>query len=125
MARHKGIDAVVGGRLRKLREANGLSREQLAEIAGRSPSFLAKLELGSGRGRLETWSRLASALGMSMSELFSESLSPPGSGRTTSTNITGDQGTGVEKWPRDGARRDDVRAPKRVKARVISSSLRS
>ena len=52
-------------------------------------------------------------------------VSPPGSRRTTSTNITGDQGTGVEKWPRDGVRRDDADAPKRVKARVISSSLRS
>ena len=35
------------------------------------------------------------------------------------------KGPRVEKWPRDSARRDDARAPKRVKARVISSSLRS
>ena len=77
MARLKGIDGIVGDRLRKAREANGLSREKLAERAGRSASFLAKLELGVGRGRLETWSRLAKALGFSLSELFAE---PPPTG---------------------------------------------
>jgi hypothetical protein len=52
-------------------------------------------------------------------------MSPPVLGRTTSTKITGDQGTTGGEVARDGVRRDDARAPKRVKARVISSSLRS
>ena len=64
----------------------------------------------------------ASTLRWWASQLKREAATTP---TTTSTNITSDQGTVVEKWPRDGARRDDVRAPKRVKARVISSSLRS
>jgi transcriptional regulator with XRE-family HTH domain len=72
MARLKGIDAVVGERLRKLREANGLSREKLAERAGRSASFVAKLELGEGRGRLETWAQMAKALGYTLAELFTD-----------------------------------------------------
>jgi len=54
-------------------------------------------------------------------------MSPPGLLGTTSTRITGDQGTrgpGGEV-ARRVPRRDDLGAPKRVKARVTSSSLRS
>ena len=80
MRRLQAIDARVGDRVRRLREANGLTREQLAERAGRSASFVAKLELGTGRGRLETWDLMAKALGTTLAELFVEEPLPRAAG---------------------------------------------
>ncbi|MEF9895939.1 MAG: helix-turn-helix domain-containing protein, partial [Clostridia bacterium] len=43
----KEINVEIGARIRKKREALGLTREQLAEKADMSVTFLAEVELGS------------------------------------------------------------------------------
>lgn len=70
MATRQGIDARTGARVRALREARGLTREELAELASRSPTFLGKIERGEGRVSTETWDLLARALGVELPELF-------------------------------------------------------
>lgn len=42
----KDINVILGQRLRKVREEQGYTREQLAELLDLSPRFLADVELG-------------------------------------------------------------------------------
>ena len=61
----------LGGRLRELRAAAGLTQEQLAEKAGVSKDVIAKLEQGSRTGaRSSSIVLLASALGVTMGEFW-------------------------------------------------------
>lgn len=61
-------------RLRGLREARGLTQEDLAERCGLSASFASLLERGERSPSYETLLLIASALGVSVSELFVEEL---------------------------------------------------
>lgn len=62
----------TGARLHDLRKASGLTQSDLAEKAGISLSFLSFLESGKRKGSLETYARLAQALGMGVDELFQD-----------------------------------------------------
>lgn len=57
-------------RIRRLREALGQTQNELAANAGVSPKHLGELERGRGNPSLRSLQGLASALGLSLNELF-------------------------------------------------------
>jgi len=61
-----------GRRVRKLREAQRLSQEQLAERAGMHRTYLSSLERGQRNVGLDNIIALAQALGVSAARLFDE-----------------------------------------------------
>jgi transcriptional regulator with XRE-family HTH domain len=72
------------GRLREMREAAGLSQEQLAERSGLRPSAIRDLEQGRNSPRWGTVLRLADALGVADLREFAREpgpLPPPRRGR--------------------------------------------
>lgn len=60
----------LGDRLRFLREARGLTQEQLGEKAGITWHFVSSIERGRRGGAMETLAKLAAALDLTLSELF-------------------------------------------------------
>jgi transcriptional regulator with XRE-family HTH domain len=62
----------TGAKLKAIRQEQGLTQQDLAEKAAISVSFLSFLESGSRKGSLDTYQRLATALGMGLDELFRE-----------------------------------------------------
>ncbi len=67
------IDALLGGRIRRLRKARGLS---LAEVAARtafSIGFLSQIERGLSSASVKVLATLADALGTNIASLFEES----------------------------------------------------
>jgi len=56
-------------KVRKLREAQGLTQQQLAKLAGVTQPYLHDLEKGNRGARPETWARIAEALGVKVEEL--------------------------------------------------------
>jgi transcriptional regulator with XRE-family HTH domain len=73
MAATNAIYEQVGRALRESRVGIGLTQQQLAERAGLSVSFVSFLESGRKKGSLETYHRLARALGVPLAHLFSTS----------------------------------------------------
>jgi transcriptional regulator with XRE-family HTH domain len=61
---------VFGQRVRALREARGLSQEQLAELAGVHRTYLSSLERGERNVGLDNIHAIAQALGVPTAELF-------------------------------------------------------
>lgn len=59
-------------RLKNLREDKGFTQAQLAELAGISSRMIQKYECGASRPRFDAAEKLASALGISVSELLGE-----------------------------------------------------
>jgi transcriptional regulator with XRE-family HTH domain len=57
----------VGGDIRHMHEDAGVTRAQLARTAGIDPSFLARIERGAASPSMETYARLALALGADLS----------------------------------------------------------
>ena len=66
----------MGKRVRESRERRGMSRRALAEAAEISERYLAQLEGGEGNASVVLLRRVASALGMSLTELVGENDSP-------------------------------------------------
>lgn len=68
-----------GRAIQTLRESAGLSRRELANLAGISYSFLSQIERGKKRPSAETGAGIARALNMKGSEFlrYVEELSPP------------------------------------------------
>ncbi|MEP1113626.1 MAG: helix-turn-helix transcriptional regulator, partial [Nitratireductor sp.] len=54
----------LGGELRSLRKAHGLSLKQLAEKSGKSLSFLSKIERGLARPSITALQDIAEVLGV-------------------------------------------------------------
>jgi predicted ATPase/transcriptional regulator with XRE-family HTH domain len=80
-----GRDESFGSRLRRLREAAGLTQEELAERAGLSPMAIGMLERGQRRRPYpHTVQALGAALGISEEELAELAASVPRRGRTLS-----------------------------------------
>ncbi|GAA0966664.1 XRE family transcriptional regulator [Acrocarpospora macrocephala] len=71
-------EAGVGSRLRRLREARGISLSALARSAGIGKATLSGLELGSRNPTLETLYAVAGALGVPLTALVLEPGAPPG-----------------------------------------------
>ncbi|MDY5641731.1 MAG: helix-turn-helix transcriptional regulator [Candidatus Faecousia sp.] len=60
----------VGQRIRNYRLQRGLSQEKLAELSGCHPTYIGQLERGEKNATLDSIARIASALQISLSELF-------------------------------------------------------
>jgi transcriptional regulator with XRE-family HTH domain len=65
-----GIAVKVGGELRRLRAAQGLTLADVAERAKISQAMLSRVETGAVSASLDTFAALANALGVEMSALF-------------------------------------------------------
>jgi transcriptional regulator with XRE-family HTH domain len=59
-----------GRRVRDLRQARGLSQEELAELAGVHRTYVSSLERGQRNVGLDNILAIATALGVPASELF-------------------------------------------------------
>ncbi len=65
----KDISVKIGIRIRYLRNMKELSQERLALEAGLNPAFLGHIERGLKCPTIDTLSKIASALNISLSEL--------------------------------------------------------
>jgi transcriptional regulator with XRE-family HTH domain len=63
---------ILARNLRRLRRAQKMTQEQLANAAGLRQALISELESGKLDVRIDTLSRLAIALDSSMAELFDE-----------------------------------------------------
>ena len=66
------LDESIGNAIRELRVRDGLTIAQVAEKADISRGMLSKIETGQASAGVDTLARLARALGVSMSMLFSK-----------------------------------------------------
>ncbi len=66
------LEESVGQAIRELRLRDGLTIAQVSEIAGISRGMMSKIETGSTTAGMDTLARIARALGISMSVLFSK-----------------------------------------------------
>ena len=64
------IAKIIGQRIRNYRTQKGLSQEKLAELAGCHPTYIGQLERGEKNDTLESVEKIASAMDISLSELF-------------------------------------------------------
>jgi transcriptional regulator with XRE-family HTH domain len=64
------VAAAIGASVRKARQRSGLSTRELAQRAGMSQPFLSNIENGRSTPSVTTLYKLASALGVSASELL-------------------------------------------------------
>ena len=64
------IAKIIGQRIRNYRTQKGLSQEKLAELAGCRPTYIGQLERGEKNATLESVEKIASAMDISLSELF-------------------------------------------------------
>ncbi len=62
--------AVIGKRIRRFRRLNKLTQEQLAERVEVSPVYIRYIENAKRTARLDTYVRIANALGCTMDELL-------------------------------------------------------
>ena len=66
------MEEAVGAAIRELRQREGLTLAQVSEQAGISRGMLSKIENGQTSAGMDTLGRIARALGVSMSMLFSK-----------------------------------------------------
>lgn len=64
------IAKIIGQRIRNYRTQKGLSQEKLAELAGCHPTYIGQFERGEKNATLESVEKIASAMDISLSELF-------------------------------------------------------
>ena len=64
------IAKIIGQRIRNYRTQKGLSQEKLAELAGCHPTYIGQLERGEKNATLKSVEKIASAMDISLSELF-------------------------------------------------------
>ena len=64
------IAKIIGQRIRNYRTQKGLSQEKLAELAGCHPTYIGQLERGEKNATLESVEKIASAMDVSLSQLF-------------------------------------------------------
>jgi transcriptional regulator with XRE-family HTH domain len=108
--------ARVGGRIRSLRGARGLTLVQLAESAGLSHPFLSQIERGLARPSMASLERIALALASSAVELLAEG--PDGAGADPSapatsivragSGVSGQFGKGIARMLVEGPHRFQV-----------------
>lgn len=61
-----------GHAIRKIRTAQGISQEELADLCGLHRTYISDIELGKRNLSLENIERIAIALEISLSKLFEE-----------------------------------------------------
>ena len=62
----------IGTRIIQLRNQKGLTQQQLSDLTGLAPSYLSRIENRRLEPRPHTLSKIASALGVPMSDIFQE-----------------------------------------------------
>ena len=72
--------ATMGDRLRRARQARGLSLRGLADVLGVSPSLISQVETGRAKPSVNTLYALASELGISLDSLLFMDTELPGGG---------------------------------------------
>ena len=65
----------IGIRIRRLRKAQGLTQQTLAELSEQEPSNISHIERGATKLSLPTIVNIANALGVSVDELLCDSVS--------------------------------------------------
>lgn len=71
------LATIIGKRIREIRNAQGISLEELSFKAGLNAAHLGQIERGFRNPTLETLERIATALDMSFYELISSSETLP------------------------------------------------
>ncbi len=66
----KDLAKIIGQRIRNYRTAQGLSQEDLAELARCHPTYIGQIERGEKNPTLESIEKISSALSISLSQLF-------------------------------------------------------
>jgi transcriptional regulator with XRE-family HTH domain len=69
--------AGMGERLRRARQARGLSLRRLADVVGVSPSLISQVETGRAKPSVNTLYALATELGVSLDSLMFMDTQPP------------------------------------------------
>lgn len=64
--------SIVGANIRRLREAQGLTQEQLAGEADIAMRHLGRIERGEGNPTIDMLAKLAGVLGVTPGKLFGE-----------------------------------------------------
>ena len=70
------VKKLMGKQIKILRQARGMSQEQLAEKISMNAKYLSGIERGKANPTLDTLIRLAGALGVGVPELFNYELEP-------------------------------------------------
>lgn len=68
----------IGQRIRRLRKAQGLTQQALAERAEQEPSNISHIERGATKLSLPTLVNIANALGVTADELLCDSIAASG-----------------------------------------------
>ena len=66
------LSKLIGQRIRNYRTKQKLSQERLAELSGCHPNYIGQVERGEKNATLESIEKIASALGVPLSQLFEE-----------------------------------------------------
>ena len=64
------IAKTIGQRVRNYRIDKGLSQEKLAELSGCHPTYIGQVERGEKNATLESIEKIASAMNVSLAQLF-------------------------------------------------------
>src|SRR2546430_6990917 len=94
---HGFVENTLGARIAKLREARGLTGEQLGRALGLQKSQISKIESGTRRLDVSEVALMADALGVSLGELLGTSQSR--SLAIASRVIAPAHGRGRRGWP--------------------------
>ena len=69
-------EPVVGHKIKRLRQVQGLTAKSLAEASGISVGMLSQLEKGSTQGSVETLRKIAKVLDTTLADLFTDDDAP-------------------------------------------------
>ena len=76
-ARDTDIQVAFGRRVRELRQLRGLSQEQLAEACGLHRTYIGGIERGERNPSLINIGRIATALSVTLDQMFNTSVVDP------------------------------------------------
>lgn len=76
-----GLGAYIGAALKKQRQAQRLTIQEVAELAGISRGMLSRIENGQATPSLDTLARVCDAVQLTLSNLFKEHDAPEGNAR--------------------------------------------
>lgn len=64
------LRSALGAKVRRLRKERGYTQEYLTELADLSQAYLSRVECGVANPQLDKLEKIATALGITLSELF-------------------------------------------------------
>jgi transcriptional regulator with XRE-family HTH domain len=114
--------ATMGDRLRRARQARGLSLRGLAELLGVSPSLISQVETGRAKPSVNTLYALANELGISLDVLLFMDTQPPRVGREGAEPDDGVEAPAV-LLPHDPVQRATTRTTIRLGSGVVWERL--